>query len=438
MEIGRLIDPVFAFCSGAKRVFALWVVLALVCSGSIHAEESTLKVGVLHSQTGTMAVSEAVLVDVLKMLVAQTNEQGGLLGKSIELVIRDPGSDDRLFQSMATELIEQENVDVIFGCWTSSSRKAVLPALEGDDALLFYPVQYEGQEANKNVFYLGATPAQQAIPAVEYLRNKKGIEAWILLGSDYVYPRMTNRILEAWFDEQGIAPEKRKVIYRPLGFHDWQKTVREIAAFVKENPNAAVVSTVNGDSNLSLYREFYRQKLSAEQLPVMSFSINEHEVSQINSRLVEGHFASWTYFMDIGSRQNRDFIQRWQLFNKNMLKVTNDPIEATYLGFELWKKTVADLGTTDPLKVRDGIIGQSVTSLSGATVTMLPNHHSERINFIGQIQKGGLIEVVEKSAQPLKPDPWSRLLPDSKSIETNWLKRDCERWNVETQKCEDK
>lgn len=420
-----------------NKATTLLFVTLLYFPSCVFASAGPIKIGVLHSQTGTMAVSEAVLVDVLKMLVAETNDQGGLLGKRLELAIRDPGSDDQRFYSMAKELIEQEDVDVIFGCWTSSSRKAVLPALSQNKALLFYPIQYEGQEANKNVFYLGATPAQQAIPAVEYLRYKKGIEAWILLGSDYVYPRVTNRILEAWLDEQGVALEKRKVIYQPLGFHDWHQTVGEIAEFAKNNPNTAVISTVNGDSNLSLYREFYRQKLLAAQLPVMSFSINEHEVSQVNSRLLEGHYASWTYFMQLGARYNQDFIRRWQLFNKNMLTVTNDPIEATYLGFQLWKQTVASIGSTEPDKVRKNIVGQSVTSLSGAEVTMLPNHHTERVNFIGQIRRDGAIEVVSKSEAPIKPNPWSRLLPESKLLETNWLERDCERWNAQTQICED-
>jgi urea transport system substrate-binding protein len=214
--------------------------------------------------------------------------------------------------------------------------------------------------------------------------------------------------------------------------------VGEIAEFAKNNPNTAVISTVNGDSNLSLYREFYRQKLTAAKLPVMSFSINEHEVSQVNSRLLEGHYASWTYFMQLGARQNRDFIRRWQLFNKNMLKVTNDPIEATYLGFQLWKNTVASIGSTEPDKVRKNIVGRSVMSLSGAEVTMLPNHHTERVNFIGQIRQDGSIEVVSKTNELIQPSPWSRLLPESKSLETNWLEHECERWNAKTQKCEDR
>ncbi|MEO2167018.1 MAG: urea ABC transporter substrate-binding protein, partial [bacterium] len=339
------------------------------------ADDGTIKVGVLHSLSGTMAISETTLKDTVLMLIEEQNKKGGLLGKKLEAVVVDPASDWPLFAEKARQLIEKDKVDVIFGCWTSVSRKSVLPVFEELNGILFYPVQYEGEESSKNVFYTGAAPNQQAIPAVDYLRNDLGVTRWVLAGTDYVYPRTTNKILEAYLKANGVAEEDIMINYTPFGHSDWQSIVADIKKFGSAGKKTAVVSTINGDANVPFYKELGNQGVSAETIPVIAFSVGEEELSGIDTKPLVGHLAAWNYFQSAESDQNDEFIKTWQKFIKNPKRVTNDPMEATFIGFQMWVEAVQKAGTTDPEKVQEALIGIEVPNLTGGTSKMLVNHH---------------------------------------------------------------
>ena len=408
---------------------------ALLLTTSVVQAAETIKVGVLHSLSGTMAISETTLKDTVLMMIDEQNKKGGLLGKQLEAVVVDPASDWPLFAEKARELIEKEKVEVVFGCWTSVSRKSVLPVFEELNSILFYPVQYEGEESSKNVFYTGASPNQQAIPAVDYLMDQ-GVERWVLAGTDYVYPRTTNKILDAYLKSKGVVEDEIMINYTPFGHADWQSIVSDIKKFGSEGAKTAVVSTINGDANVPFYKELGNQGVSAEDIPVVAFSVGEEELSGIDTKPLVGHLAAWNYFMSVDNPANDEFIDAWHAFTKDEKRVTNDPMEATYIGFNMWVEAVKKADTTDTDAVIDAIIGVTVPNLSGGISTMMSNHHISKPVLIGEIQDDGQFDVVSSTTGLVVGDAWSDYLPGSKDIISNWrAPLACGNYNVVTGKC---
>ncbi|PWW31488.1 amino acid/amide ABC transporter substrate-binding protein (HAAT family) [Chromohalobacter israelensis] len=402
------------------------------------AQEDTIKVGILHSLSGTMAISESTLKDELLMLIEQQNENGGLLGKQLEPVVMDPASDWSLYAEQARDMLTgDDRVDVIFGNWTSASRKAVLPVVEEENGLLFYPVQYEGEESSENIFYTGAAPNQQAIPAVDYLMSQ-GVERWALLGTDYVYPRTTNKILEAYLKDHGVADDDIMVNYTPFGFSNWQSIVAEVKDFGSQGKKTAVVSTINGDANVPFYTELSNQGISASDIPVVAFSVGEQELSGIDTGPLVGHMAAWNYFMSVDSDANYDFIDNWVEYTGDDMAVTNDPMEAHYIGFNMWLEAVREAGTTDVDAVKDSIIGVTVPNLSGGSSAMMPNHHITKPVMIGEIQDDGQFSVVWETSGNVAGDAWSDYLPESQNLISDWrAPLRCGKLNVDAMTCED-
>jgi len=409
--------------------------VAAALSFSTHAADDTIKVGVLHSLSGTMAISETTLKDTVLMLIDEQNKKGGVLGKKLEAVVVDPASNWPLFAEKASELIDKNKVSVVFGCWTSVSRKSVLPVFEKSNSLLFYPVQYEGEESSKNVIYTGAAPNQQAIPAVDYLMKDLGVKRWVLEGTDYVYPRTTNKILEAYLKAKGVAAADIIVNYTPFGFSDWQSEVSKIKAFGSAGKKTAVVSTINGDANVPFYKELGNQKISAEDIPVVAFSVGEEELSGIDTKPLVGHLAAWNYFESVKSPANSAFIKTWKSFIKNDKRTTNDPMEATYIGFNLWVKAVEKAKTTDTTKVIDALPGLEVPNLTGGTAKLLSNHHITKPVYIGEIKEDGQFETVWQTKGEVAGDAWSDFLDGSKDLESDWVKLKCGNYNTKAKKC---
>jgi len=398
------------------------------------AQEDTIKVGILHSLSGTMAISETTLKDVMEMLVDEQNAKGGLLGKKLEAVVVDPASDWPLFAEKARELITGDGVDVVFGCWTSVSRKSVLPVFEELNSILFYPVQYEGEESQRNVFYTGAAPNQQAIPAVDYLMEEEGVERWVLAGTDYVYPRTTNKILEAYLKDKGVAEEDIMINYTPFGHSDWQTIVADIKAFGSAGKKTAVVSTINGDANVPFYKELGNQGIEASDIPVVAFSVGEEELAGLDTGPLVGHLAAWNYFQSVDTPENAEFIKAWKA-RMGEDRVTNDPMEAHYIGFNMWVKAVEKAGTTDADAVIDALPGIETPNLTGGVSTMLPNHHITKPVLIGEIQDDGQFEVVSETDDLVPGDAWSDFLPESKPLKSDWVELKCGNYNTETEKC---
>ena len=416
--------------------FLLFLLFLASSIASLNLKADTIKVGVLHSLSGTMAISETTLKDTVLMLIDKQNKSGGLLGKKIEAVVVDPASNWPLFAEKARELISKEQVDVIFGCWTSVSRKSVLPVIEELNGLLFYPVQYEGEESSKNVFYTGAAPNQQAIPAVNYLRDELGVNRWFLAGTDYVYPRTTNKILEAYLREIGVDESDIKINYTPFGHNDWQGIVAEIKKFGSMGIKTAVVSTINGDANVPFYKELANQAVSSEDIPVIAFSVGEEELSGIDTAPLVGHLAAWNYFQSIETEKNTEFINAWRDFTRNPEGVTNDPMEATLIGFNMWVKAVQKVGTTDVEKVEEAMLGIAFENLTGGVAIMNKNHHLSKPVFIGEIQDDGQIEVVWETENLVPGDAWSDFLPNSRDLIADWTKPlRCGNYNVVTKQC---
>ncbi len=401
------------------------------------AQAQTIKVGILHSLSGTMAISETTLKDVMLMLIDDQNKKGGLLGKKLEAVVVDPASDWPLFAEKARQLIAQDKVSAVFGCWTSVSRKSVLPVFKELNSILFYPVQYEGEESEKNVFYTGAAPNQQAIPAVDYLMSKDGgeVKRWVLEGTDYVYPRTTNKILEAYLKSKGVAAEDIMVNYTPFGFSDWQTEVSAIKKFGSAGKKTAVVSTVNGDANVPFYKELGNQGVKATDIPVVAFSVGEEELAGLDTKPLLGHLAAWNYFQSIKTPANDAFIKEWQAFTKNPKRTTNDPMEAHVIGFKMWVKAVEKAGTVDADKVIAALPGIEVPNLTGGTSVMLANHHITKPVFIGEIKADGQFDIVWKTSGLVPGDAWSDFLPESKPLEADWVKLNCGNYNTDTKKC---
>ena len=401
----------------------------------VSAEDDPIKVGVLHSLSGTMAISETTLKDTVLMLIEQQNARGGLLGRQLEAVVVDPASNWPLFAEKARELLEKEQVDVVFGCWTSVSRKSVLPVFEELNGLLFYPVQYEGEESSRNVFYTGAAPNQQAIPAVDYM-IAQGVKRWVLAGTDYVYPRTTNKILEAYLKQNGVNDDDIMISYTPFGHSDWQTIVARIKQFGAEGEKTAVISTINGDANVPFYKELANQGVKADDIPVVAFSVGEEELSGIDTGPLVGHLAAWNYFMSVETDSNYEFIDAWLELNGDDDRVTNDPMEAHYVGFNLWAEAVKKAGTTDAAAVQDTIIGLSVPNLTGGMATMLPNHHITKPVLIGEIQDDGQFLVVSQTDETVAGDAWSDYLDGSRDLIGDWrAPKRCGNYNTETDAC---
>lgn len=420
----------------AAIICASMLALQGAVSFSVQAAEDTIKVGILHSLSGTMAISEASLKDALLMLIEEQNQKGGVLGKKLEPVVVDPASDWPLFAEKSRELLVRDKVAVVFGCWTSVSRKSVLPVFEELNGLLFYPVQYEGEESSRNIIYTGAAPNQQSIPAVDYLMNEMGVERWVLAGTDYVFPRTANKILEAYLKAKGVSDEDIMINYTPFSHSDWQSIVSGIKEFGSTGKKTAVVSTLNGDANVPFYKELASQGVAAEDIPVMAFSVGEEELSGIDTKPLVGHLAAWNYFQSVESPANEAFIRAWHKWTESDTRVTNDPMEASYIGFNLWVKAVEKAGTTEVDKVLEALIGTETPNLSGGTARVLPNHHITKPVLIGEIQEDGQFQVVWETEGEVDGDAWSDFLPGSRDLEADWTAPiNCGNYNKVTQKC---
>ena len=405
---------------------------SLMLSAAAYAQD-TIKVGVLHSLSGTMAISETTLKDTVLMLIDEQNKKGGVNGKMLEAVVVDPASDWPLFAEKARELLTVSDVDVIFGCWTSVSRKSVLPVIEELNGLLFYPVQYEGEESSKNVFYTGAAPNQQAIPATDYYLEELGVEKFALLGTDYVYPRTTNNILESYLQDKGIPEEDIFVNYTPFGHSDWSKIVSDVVALGADGKKVGVISTINGDANIGFYKELAAQGISAEDIPVVAFSVGEEELSGLDTTNLVGHLAAWNYFQSAEADVNEEFITAWKAFAGEE-RVTNDPMEATYVGFNMWVNAVEEAGTTDVDPVREAMWGQEFPNLTGGTAVMGTNHHLSKPVLIGEILEDGQFDIIS-ATDPVPGDAWTDFLPESAVLKSDWKELECGMYNTSTSTC---
>ena len=416
-----------------KSVLAGTVAAAALATAAA-AQDCPIKVGVLHSLSGTMAISETTLKDTMLMLVDEQNKKGGLLGCELEAVVVDPASDWPLFAEKARELLTVHNVDVIFGNWTSVSRKSVLPVIEELNGLLFYPVQYEGEESSKNVFYTGAAPNQQAIPATDYFLDELGVEKFALLGTDYVYPRTTNNILESYLKAKGIAEEDIFVNYTPFGHSDWSKIVADVVALAADGKKVGVISTINGDANIGFYKELAAAGISADDIPVVAFSVGEEELSGLDTTNLVGHLAAWNYFMSADTEANAEFIAAWHAFIGDDTRVTNDPMEAHYIGFNMWVNAATAAGTTDVDAVREHMWGQEFPNLTGGTAVMGVNHHLSKPVLIGEILEDGQFDIISET-EPVPGDAWTDYLPESAVLMSDWKDLQCGMYNTETQTC---
>ncbi|CUH65223.1 Aliphatic amidase expression-regulating protein [Thalassovita gelatinovora] len=397
------------------------------------AAEDTIKIGVLHSLSGTMAISETTLKDTMLMLIDEQNAKGGVLGKQLEAVVVDPASDWPLFAEKARELLTVQDVDVMFGCWTSVSRKSVLPVIEELNGLLFYPVQYEGEESSKNVFYTGAAPNQQAIPATDYFLEELGVEKFALLGTDYVYPRTTNNILESYLKGKGIAEDDIFVNYTPFGHSDWSKIVADVVALGADGKKVGVISTINGDANIGFYKELAAAGISADDIPVVAFSVGEEELSGLDTANLVGHLAAWNYFQSAESEMNDEFVAAWKA-KMGDERVTNDPMEAHFIGFNMWVNAVEAAGTTEVDAVSAAMIGQEYPNLTGGTSVMLPNHHLAKPVLIGEIQDDGQFDIISQTTE-VPGDAWTDFLPESAVLKSDWKDLGCGMYNTETESC---
>ena len=417
-----------------RIVLAAAATVGLGLTAPAFADE-TIKVGVLHSLSGTMAISETTLKDVMLMLIDDQNKKGGLLGKKLEAVVVDPASNWPLFAEKARELISKDKAVVTFGCWTSVSRKSVLPVFEELNSILFYPVQFEGEESSRNIFYTGAAPNQQAIPAVDYLMANEKVERWVLAGTDYVYPRTTNKVLEAYLKSKGVKPEDIMINYTPFGHSDWQSIVSDIKKFGSAGKKTAVVSTINGDANVPFYKELGNQGVKATDIPVVAFSVGEEELAGIDTKPLVGHLAAWNYFMSVDNADNKAFIEKWKAFTKNPKRVSNDPMEAHVIGFQMWVKAVEKAGTTDSDKVIAALVGIEAPNLTGGVSKMLASHYITKPVLIGEIQADGQFSVVQKTKDLIAGDAWSPYLEGSKDLVADWVDKKCGNFNKVTNKC---
>ncbi|MET3862187.1 urea transport system substrate-binding protein [Dietzia sp. 2505] len=358
----------------------------------------TIKIGSLHSLSGTMAISERTVRDSVELAVEQINADGGVMGKQIETVVEDGASDPAVFAEKAQKLITSDCVAAIFGGWTSSSRKAMLPVVEDNNALLYYPVQYEGLEASENIFYTGATTNQQIVPGLEYLKEQ-GVESMYLVGSDYVFPQTANRVIKAWADANDV--EILGEDYTPLGSTDFSTIVNKVRT---ADPDA-VFNTLNGDSNVAFFREYTNAGLTAEDTPVVSVSIAEEEVQGIGADNIEGQLTSWNYYQTIESPENTSFVEAFKAkYGEN--RVTSDPMEAAYTSLFLWKNTVEKAGSFDVAEIQENAGGVSFDAPEGTVTINGDNNHISKTALVGEIRPDGLIYEVWSSGEPIEPDPF--------------------------------
>ncbi|MDA3859144.1 MAG: urea ABC transporter substrate-binding protein [Roseovarius sp.] len=397
------------------------------------AVDCPIKVGVLHSLSGTMAISETTLKDTMVMLIEQQNAKGGVLGCELEAVVVDPASDWPLFAEKARELLSVHDVDVIFGNWTSVSRKSVLPVIEELNGLLFYPVQYEGEESSKIVFYTGAAPNQQAIPATDYFIDELGVEKFALLGTDYVYPRTTNNILASYLKSKGVSDDDIFVNYTPFGHSDWSKIVADVVALGADGKKVGVISTINGDANIGFYKELAAAGISADDIPVVAFSVGEEELSGLDTSNLVGHLAAWNYFQSAESEANTAFIKAWKT-KMGEERVTNDPMEAHYIGFNMWVNAATAAGSTDVDAVRTAMYGQEFPNLTGGTAVMLANHHLAKPVLIGENQADGPFDIISQTTE-VPGDAWTDFLPESAVLISDWKDLGCGMYNTDTKTC---
>ena len=414
-----------------KKLFSF--VTSIIILASTLPSYSDIKIGILHSLSGTMAISETTLKDTMLMLIEKQNARGGINGEKLVPVVVDPASDWPLFAEKARELLTVQGVDVMFGCWTSVSRKSVLPVIEELNGLLFYPVQYEGEESSKNVFYTGAAPNQQAIPATDYYLEELGVEKFALLGTDYVYPRTTNKILNQYLIDKGIPASDIFVNYTPFGHSDWSKIVADVVALGADGKKVGVISTINGDANIGFYKELAAAGISADDIPVVAFSVGEEELSGLDTANLVGHLAAWNYFQSAESDLNDAFIKDWKAtMGEN--RVTNDPMEAHVIGFEMYVKAVEKAGTTNVDAVRKAMYGLKVPNLTGGMAEMLPNHHLAKPVLIGEIQADGQFDIISQTSE-VPGDAWTDYLAESKPLMSDWKDMGCGMYNTETKTC---
>ena len=414
-----------------KKLFSF--VMSIIILASTLPSYSDIKVGILHSLSGTMAISETTLKDTMLMLIEKQNAKGGINGEKLVPVVVDPASDWPLFAEKARELLTVQEVDVMFGCWTSVSRKSVLPVIEELNGLLFYPVQYEGEESSKNVFYTGAAPNQQAIPATDYYLEELGVQKFALLGTDYVYPRTTNKILNQYLIDKGIPASDIFVNYTPFGHSDWSKIVADVVALGADGKKVGVISTINGDANIGFYKELAAAGISADDIPVVAFSVGEEELSGLDTANLVGHLAAWNYFQSAESDLNDAFIKDWKAtMGEN--RVTNDPMEAHVIGFEMYVKAVEKAGTTNVDAVRKAMYGLKVPNLTGGMAEMLPNHHLAKPVLIGEIQADGQFDIISQTSE-VPGDAWTDYLAESKPLMSDWKDMGCGMYNTETKTC---
>ena len=412
-----------------KNIIVASAIMCTVFSQAV----ADIKVGVLHSLSGTLAISETTLKDTMLMLIEEQNAKGGLLGEKLVPVVVDPASDWPLFAEKARELLTVSDVDVMFGCWTSVSRKSVLPVIEELNGLLFYPVQYEGEESSKNVFYTGAAPNQQAIPATDYFLDELGVEKFALLGTDYVYPRTTNKILEQYLKDKGTAESDIFVNYTPFGHSDWSKIVADVVALGADGKKVGVISTINGDANIGFYKELAATGVSADDIPVVAFSVGEEELSGLDTTNLVGHLAAWNYFQSAESDLNEEFIAAFKA-KMGDERVTNDPMEAHYIGFNMWVQAVEKAGTTDVDAVREAMYGLKAPNLTGGMAEMLPNHHLSKPVLIGEIQEDGQFDIISQTEE-VPGDAWTDYLPESAVLMSDWKDIGCGMYNTQTSTC---
>jgi len=419
-----------------KNMKKYLLIMMFICMSNFSfadGHKKPIKVGILHSLSGTMAISETTLKDTMLMLIEEQNKKGGILGRKIEPVVVDPASNWPLFAEKARELITVQKVDVMFGCWTSVSRKSALPVLEELNALLFYPVQYEGEESSKNVFYTGAAPNQQAIPATDYYLDELGVKKFALLGTDYVYPRTTNKILKQYLIDKGIPESDIFVNYTPFGHSDWSKIVSDVVSLGADGKKVGVISTINGDANIGFYKELAAAGVKADDIPVVAFSVGEEELSGLDTTNLVGHLAAWNYFQSAESDLNTSFIKAWKS-KMGDKRVTNDPMEAHVIGFEMYVKAVEKAGTTDVDAVRKAMYGMKVPNLTGGIAEMLPNHHLSKPVLIGEILENGQFDIISQTKE-VPGDAWTDHLAESAPLKSDWKTLGCGMYNTKTKKC---
>jgi urea transport system substrate-binding protein len=377
------------------------------------ASGDTIKVGILHSLSGTMAISEKSVVDAEQLAIKEINESGGVLGKQIEAIVEDGASDWPTFAEKAAKLIDQDQVVTVFGCWTSASRKAVLPVFENKDHMLWYPVQYEGQECSKNIFYTGAAPNQQIEPAVDWLLENKGKD-FFLVGSDYVFPRTANTIIKAQLEAKGGNTVGED--YIPLGSTEVTPIITKIKAALPDG--GVIFNSLNGDSNVAFFKQLEGAGITADKYPTMSVSIAEEEVRAIGPEILKGHYAAWNYFQTVDSEASKKFVDAFKAEYGDD-RVVNDPMEAAYVMVYLWKQAVEQAGTTDLEPVREAALGQTLEA-PGGTYTLENNHHLSKVVRIGEVRDDGLFEIVYATDGPVVPIPWNQYVAETKGFACDW------------------